>query len=271
VLLLLRKSPEKLCDLFWFHVNPEVTVGEKEVEDGRMVKVNVDGRDFIGSDEQLPIFLKYLIAIASLMFKPGFAVAPGDGSLEKLRAATNEGGWTRSSKGNEFLGNRIALLETLLTLVLTEKKFAADNRYQTNSVLTFFRSWRGYLGFLRSLLQLSTSFEDVGVLSYSGFFFKEFTESTMYLSALSINLSLIFLAEETEVSKVQKANDPPIIPIFLVKHYLINQGLEAELDDEPLFSDEVFMTAVLERIVVHVLNFSQRSKGYLPQTLKDVA
>lgn len=270
VLFLLKKEPERLFRLLWKQVDQEVEVGELVLEESRLTKVKIDGKDFIGSDEQLPIMLKFLVSISSLMFRPGYTIPASDSGPEKIDAISAEYGWTRFAKTSELVSNRVALLEFLMTLVLTERRFSHLNKYNANSVLIYFKSWKLYLGLLRSLLQAGTGYEENGVLPYSGYFFKEFMEISMYLSALSINLAILFLAEETETARLEKTNNAPILPVYFVKNYMMNQGWDNDTSEEPLFDDETFLIEVLDKIVAQILAYFQKSKTLLPNSLKEV-
>lgn len=271
ILFLVKKEPTRLFDLMWSQVNQEARAGELVMEGPRLVKVKIDGKDFIGADDQLPIMLKLMISVTNLMFKAGFTLSPSDFSPEKHQRTVAEHGWTRFGRSGEYLQNRSILLEIMLTLILAEKKFSTLNGYHANSVVNFFRSWKSYLGLLHSLLQLATGYEENGLLPYSGYFFKEFMESSMYLSALSITLSILFLSDETEVAKLERVNGAPILPVYFVKSYLANQGLESEVDDNSLFDDDAFLSVVLDRITVNVLAYFKKTNTLLPNSLKEVA
>lgn len=269
ITFVLQVNPERLYGLLWVQIDQELSV-EPILENGFIVKAKVDGKDFIGGEDQLPIFLKLLIAISNLLFKNNFALTTNEIKYEKFAAIVAQQGWLKFQKSNDYVGNRIVLLEFLFVLLFTEKKFIKIKSSHSNSVVRFLKSSKQYQGLFRSLLFYGTNYNENGVLPYSAYFFKDFMENSLYFSALSINLSIIFLEDETHLAKLEKVNDTNILPAFLIKNYLANQGLSFELDEENILEDEPFMLEVLQKIVNNIMAYIQKSKALLPNSLKEV-
>lgn len=269
IAFMLQMNAEKLYELFWTQIDQEFSA-EQIIESGYISKVKIDDKDFIAADDQIPIFLKLLISISNLLFRNHFTLITNETKFEKFAAILAENGWTKFPKNNEFISNRIVLLEFILLLIFTENKFIKLKSTHSNSVISFFKCSKNYLGFLKSLIYYGTNYNENGILPYSAYFFKEFMENNLYFSALSINLSIIFLEEEIHLSKLEKVNPTCVLPVFLVKKYVENHGLPIDLEEEKVLEEEAFMMNVLEKIASNIVVYLQKSKTILPNSLKEV-
>ena len=262
-------SIDKLYELLWMQVNQELSIVEESQDNGLNVKVRVDDKEYIGADHQLPICLKLLIGASGLLFRNHFGLISAELKYERFLVKVSEDGWLKSLKNGECEVNRIALIEMLILLYFSERRFAKIKGYSANSSIMFLKHHRNFPGLLRSLLHYATNYEENGLLPYSGYFFKSLMESNLYFSALSLNLAIILLENETEISRLEQVNQSKCLSVYLVKQYLSNQSL-TEKDDTFIFEDEVFITGVLERISNHLLLYCYKSKTILPNSLKQV-
>lgn len=124
---------------------------------------------------------------------------------------------------------------------------------------------------LRSLLFLGCDYKENGILPYSAYFYKDFLENKLYASALSINLCLLLLLEESKASIKEFTSDhSPSLPLYLVKAQLKSTGRLIEAPLTLVYTDEQLMINVLGDIALNVLSIYQKEKTLLPNSYKEV-
>jgi hypothetical protein len=266
-----RNEPNNLYDIFWMQPNQELIFEKTESQFPKIRKVKIDEKEFIGGNEQLPVFLKIISFVLNCLFKNDFTISSSDFKSEKIVSMISQKGWIKFQKNIDFVTHRILLLEIIFMLFFVEKRFMNEGRYKPSMTMFCLKSFKYFHGFLKSLLHFGIYYNDNSVFSYSEYIFKDKSELSIYFSSLCLQLSLFLIKEESEDEKLQKIQENDLLPIFLTKVFLYNKGLSTEFDDDIVFEDEDFLRDVLEKLGIVLIVFQENNKMKLPQTLKEVA
>lgn len=263
-------KPKWLFENLWMRLNPDVML-EIVLDDSNNIKnAIIDTKDYIGSEDQFTIALKLLSSVSELLFKNEFCVKYEIDDKVKLANTIMQQGWNKCSSKSSVLANRISILEFILTFIMVDRKMSDMNGKKNCMVLSFFKHIKAYDVLIKSLLKVGCDYQENGLLPYSAYFFKEKMENSLYLSALSLNLALLFLNEESEASRKEYKNKESYIPLYLTKIYIKNHQFVIESNLRDVFEDELFMQSTLESLSNNIISLYYSNKSVLPNSYKEV-
>ena len=209
------------------------------------------------------IFLRLLITIKNFFFINNFGVDYNNLKINRIKEEIHYYGWFKSQNSNEIYENRINLLELLILLYYIELDYTKSKKKKTNIVLFFFKSIDQNDIFFASLLKQATSYEENGIMPYSGYFYQSLKQKEMYSTALSLNLSILFLKESLVEDELDK-NDH----LNTVKKYFNEVN---SLNDDFLcdfFNDSEFLLETINKISNNILTMYKNKMTVFPSSLK---
>ena len=265
------RRPRWFFESLWTRVNQDAVLEQVLDESGGLKNLKVDRRDYLGSEDQLPIGLRLLVALTELAFKNGFTIEYDIEDRARLANAVAQNGWNRAGNRSATVLNRISVLELVLTFVMVEKQMCEAQGRRHNAVISFFKSMQGFEVLLRSLLRTGCEYQENGVLPYSAYFYKEQMENQLYLAALALNLALVFLGEETEASRAEFGARDGGVVLFVTRTYMRNHPAPRESDLADTFNDEPFLKSVLEALCRNIISLYHGSKSILPNSFREVS
>lgn len=261
-------KPFELYDILWSTLNYETKLEANKSPNNYIEKLKIDGKDYIGAEDQLTNGLKLIIASVKLCFANGFGVKYNTKKTEILKTLIYQEGWLDSQASKTVVENRIALLEFLTTLMFIEKKFNIINEKHNNAVI-YFISHHVTGGILfKSLVMTGVTFQENGLIPYSGYFLRQYWELALYSAALGLNLAL-FLLKEPLITDIQEWKNPRAhLQLQLINVYLNNYGLlKSDVLDE-FFEDNNTISECLNHIAGHLASFYEKDNTLLPFSYK---
>lgn len=210
------------------------------------------------------IFLRLLISIKNFFFTNNFCVDYTNFRSNKIKEEIHYYGWFKSLNNNEIYENRINLLELLLLLYYIELDYMNSKRKKINTVLFFFKYISQNDIFFASLLKQATAYEENGIIPYSGYFYQNLKQKEMYCSALSLNLSILFLKESLPDDNLEKNSH-----LDNIKEYF--NEINNSLNDDFLcdfFNDSEFLLETINKISNSILTMYRNKMTVFPYSLK---
>lgn len=260
-------KPNDLFDILWNTINYESKIDIKRDTSGSIDTIYIDGKEYIGIEYQLPIGLKLLISTMKLCFANGYGVKFSSKHPEETKDLIEQYGWSRSKPSNTIVKNRIVVLEFFMIMILIEKKFNVLYAKKSNAVLEFISHNCSAEAFMRSILMSSVTYQENGVLPYSGYFLREFWELTSYSVVLSLNLSLVLLQGQMTSDTIEWKNTVLSHQTYLINGYLSYYSLKNN-ELSKFLIDNKDLNDVLTGSVLHIKSVYQKKKTLLPYSYK---
>lgn len=262
-------KPFDLYEILWNTLNYETKLDIQRGSEGSIEKLKIDGKDYIGAEDQLTNGLKLLISALQLCFINGYGVKYSGKSPEKIKTIISQNGWLESKASKTIIENRIAILEFFITMVFVEKKFNIIFQKHNNAVVYIISHHVNGDILFKSLIMTGVSFKENGMLPYSGYFLRQYWEYAMYSSALGLNLCL-FLLKEPLVYDLQELKNPKShLQLQLINVYLSNYGLKKNDFIDSFFNDSNILSECLKHIAYHLASFYEKDNTILPYSYKE--
>ena len=257
-----------LYDTLWGTINYDIKLDIKKNEDGKIESIKVEGKDYIGGEDQLTIGMKLLVSAVRLCFTNDYGVRYRIKDEDKRINSIYQNGWLKGKADKQIVENRVAVLEFLISMIFIEKKFMYLKKMPNNSVVNYLQYHYNNNLLFRSFLLTAVFFEENGILPYTAYFYNKSVDLHLYASALSLNVCLFLLKEPMEKELQEWQNPEFNQQIKLMKVYLTNHNLIDNTFLVNFFEDSKTVNQVLNLVLSHIISFHEKENTLLPNSYK---
>lgn len=240
----------------------------------------VQGKDYIGGVDQLPVAIRLMNLLVDLFFCNGYCMKL---KLKKKSAQNDkicqEKGWQESSTSSPIKQRRTnvlhlplnnpKILECLIQHIFVEEKIIRKNNWLMSPSIHYLRSCNLRDSLSYSLLSQIISYKENGILPYSAYIFRGSNEASMYCAALAVGLSLKIFQTPSVLEEQEIASPDPNVALMMTGTYLENQGKLSAGPIEGPFVDEEFLASVFTYILDSIRSCYQQHETFLPFSFKE--
>ena len=257
-----------LYDTLWNTINYDIKLDIKKSEDGKIESIKVEGKDYIGGEDQLTIGMKLLVSAVKLCFKNDYGVRYRIKDQNKRLNAIIQHGWLKGKADKQIVENRVAVLEFFISMIFVEKKFMYIQKKANNSIVNYLQYHYNNNLMFRSFLLTAVFYEENGLIPYSAYFSGKSVDLNLYASALSLNVCLFLLKEPMDKELAEWQSPERNQQIKLMKIYLTNHNIIDNTFLVNFFEDSKTLQQILNLILNHIISFHEKENTLLPNSYK---